>query len=289
MNNIQYENYREIKEHTPIEFPYNTYLCSIPLDFNSVKIHWHNEIELIVIKKGCGKVTVDLNSYDVNCGDIVFIFSGQLHSIEQKDDNIMEYENIIFKPSLLKTTSPDLCNDNYLKPLFLGRIKIQPVINDTKIHNLIEEIDELRQSEPFGYQLIVKANLLTILFNLLKNYSIHNDETYNNKSLEKMKTILTYVSVHFKDNISIDDIAKECFYSKSHFMKFFKQNMGISFIKYLNEYRLDIASELLLKSNDNILDIAIKTGFENLSYFNRIFKEKYHISPGVYRKKGGFH
>ena len=49
MNISEYQNYHETKSHTSSEFPYNTYLCSIPLDFALVPLHWHSELELIVI------------------------------------------------------------------------------------------------------------------------------------------------------------------------------------------------------------------------------------------------
>lgn len=62
-------------------------------------------------------------------------------------------------------------------------------------------------------------------------------------------------------------------------MKFFKETMGVSFIQYLNDYRLEIAAELLTTTTDNILDIAFATGFNNISYFNRCFKKKYGVSP----------
>ena len=54
MNINEYQNYHETKAHTSTEFPYNTYLCSIPLDFPGVPLHWHDEMELVVIKKGQG-------------------------------------------------------------------------------------------------------------------------------------------------------------------------------------------------------------------------------------------
>ena len=85
MNISEYQNYHETKSHTSSEFPYNTYLCSIPLDFALVPLHWHSELELIVIKKGRGIVSVDLERRPVCAGDIVFIRPGQLHSIEQDD------------------------------------------------------------------------------------------------------------------------------------------------------------------------------------------------------------
>ena len=73
MDKLQYKIYHENKTHTPDDFPYNTYLCSIPLDFKSVNLHWHDEVEIIVIKKGTGIVSVDLTTYSVSAGDIIFV------------------------------------------------------------------------------------------------------------------------------------------------------------------------------------------------------------------------
>ena len=85
MNMNEYQNYHESKSHTNIEFPYNTYLCCIPVDFNQVPLHWHEELEFIVITKGCGTISVDFHSQLVSAGDIVFVRPGQLHSIEKKN------------------------------------------------------------------------------------------------------------------------------------------------------------------------------------------------------------
>ena len=285
MNTKQYEIYRETKEHTPLDFPYNTYLCSIPLDFSSVKIHWHDDIEIIVIKKGEGIICVDLDSYNVSAGDMIFIFPGQLHSIEQKDDCIMEYENIIFKPGLLKSSGADLCSDNFLKPLFSGQIRLCPVITSPNIRALIDEIDTLRQTKPHGYELGVKANLFNIIFQLITDFDAETISAAKDRTLEKMKTVLTYVAENYQNDFSIDEVAKLCHYSNSHFMRFFKKNMGISFIQYLNDHRLEMAAFMLIETNDNILEIAENVGFDNLSYFNRSFKKKYGTTPGKYRKK----
>ena len=72
--------------------------------------------------------------------------------------------------------------------------------------------------------------------------------------------------------------------SQSHFMKFFKKTMEMPFTAYLNDYRLTMASRLLLSSEDSVLTIAAETGFNNLSYFNRIFKEKFGMTPREFRR-----
>ena len=86
MNILEYENYHEDKTHVELTFPYNTYLCSIPLDFSGVPLHWHDDMELIYIKKGCGHISVDFKEYHVTAPSLVLILPGQLHSIDQYMD-----------------------------------------------------------------------------------------------------------------------------------------------------------------------------------------------------------
>ena len=288
MDKNQYKTYHENKTHTPTDFPYNTYLCSIPLDFNSVKTHWHDEIEIIVIKKGIGIVSVDLTAYDVKAGDIIFILPAQLHSIEQKNNDVMEYENILFKSSLIKTSGQDYCGNNFLQPLLSGKLNLNPVIDHTcnyqaELSDIIRNIDNLCDSRPYGYQLAVKGYLFQVMYVLVSNCGEIKRKNVSRKSLEKTKSILTYIADNYKKSISIEEISNYCFYSKSYFMKFFKETMGMGFIQYLNDYRLEIAAKMLLDTSDNILDVALNTGFENLSYFNRCFKRKYGVTPRKYR------
>ena len=93
--------YHEIKEHGKREFPFNIYPCSIPVDFSHVALHWHEEMEIIAVKKGKGRITVDTVSYPVEEGDILAVFPGQLHAISCGNGERMEYENIIFRLSML--------------------------------------------------------------------------------------------------------------------------------------------------------------------------------------------
>ena len=239
MNINEYQNYHETKAHTSAEFPYNTYLCSIPLDFPGVPLHWHDELELVVIKRGQGFVSVDFDN-------IVPLLDGSLP---------IEY---------------------FLTPA-LGSFEA--------LSNCIRQIDLVCADQTPGWQLAVKSSLFNFFFLLISERQKKTVSTSSNsKSLEKMKTVLKYVENHYTEKLTIDDMAELTYYSKSHFMKFFKAHMGIGFTEYLNDYRLTMAARLLKSSDDSILMIADASGFDNLSYFNRIFKRKYGISPGAYRK-----
>lgn len=290
MNKTEYSGYRENKKHTPDDFPYNTYLCTIPLDFSEVKPHWHEETELIIVKKGEGRVSVDLSEYMVSAGDILFVPSGKLHSIGQIEGRSMEYENIIFKASLLRSDGEELCQKRFIDPIFRGEIPTPTHIHSgsdchDELFSLISQMDRLCDKRPFGYQLAVKGCLYQAMYLLLSEGGEKNEgkERANRKSLEKLKIILSYIEKNYQSRISIEDISSRCFYSKSYFMRFFKETMGISFVEYLNNYRLDIAARRLKETGENILNIAIDCGFENLSYFNRRFKARFGITPGKYR------
>ena len=103
------------------------------------------------------------------------------------------------------------------------------------------------------------------------------------KNIEKLKSVIKYVELHYASPMSIEQMAGLAGFSKSHFMKYFRQTMGVPFTAYLNSYRLTMAARLLLQSDDTVLSIASEVGFDNLSYFNRAFKKQYGMTPSTYR------
>ena len=289
MNILEYENYHEKKLHGTDIFPYNTYPCSIPLDFLNVPNHWHDEMEIIYIKKGCGIVTIDLTPHIVSAGTLCLIAPGRLHAISRHEQDSMEYENIIFKLDLLMTTRPDLCSQDYFLPFMEGKLCIPSIITPTHpyygpIAACVDGADEICKSLPTAYELAIKAQLF-LLFHILFSHCAANAVPRKNaKSLDKLRQILKYVENHYMDKVTVSQAAAEVDFSDSHFMKFFKNTMGSSFIDYLNHYRLTMASRLLLSSDSSVFAIAQDCGFENLSYFNRSFKKRFHMTPTAYRK-----
>lgn len=282
--------FQEIKEHAGKEFPFNIYPCTIPADFKQVNVHWHQDLEIIAIKKGRGTVTVDRESFPVTEGEAVVVYPGQLHGISQLEQEIMEYENIIFRPSMLMTHETDVCALGFLMPFKEGMIRGPFHIKAgtecyERFMGCIRYIDELCRDRPYGYQLGVKSALFGFLY-LLVNISGPALKDRSAKSKEKIKQVLDYIDAHYGEKISVEDGAKLCFYSNSHFMKYFRQYMGMSFTQYLNDYRLGKAREYLLSTREPVTGIAQRCGFDNLSYFNRLFRQKYHQTPGECRRNG---
>lgn len=289
MNILEYENYQEKKTHFDASFPYNTYLCCIPQDFLSVPLHWHLEMEIIYIKKGCGIVSIDLSPASVNEGDIILIAPGQLHGISQYENTRLEYENILFDLSMLEAKGNDSCTSDFFAPLRHSHVPAKNIYTSAdkkheKIAYWLDQADEICKTFPQAYQLYIKSCLFGLFYELFADREITAAPKKTLPSLEKLKMIIKYVENHYQDRITIEQIASFCDYSQSHFMKYFKNAMGISFIEYLNDYRLMMAARLLLASDSNILSISQEVGFENLSYFNRSFKKKFNVTPSAYRK-----
>lgn len=93
-----------------------------------------------------------------------------------------------------------------------------------------------------------------------------------------------YVSEHYQENITLEDIARVTFINATYFSILFKQKEGINFSDYLTQYRIRIAKELLKDSSLSIGEVGVKTGYKNAKYFSKVFMKLVGIKPSEYRK-----
>ena len=246
-------------------------------------------MEIIYIKKGRGNVTLDFDNHYVEYGDIIIVLPGQMHGISRLGDYTMEYENIIFAPEMLMSVTQDTISEEFFTPFMSGKITFNHIIskdspNYNNISGCLNRADKIGENFPRGYKLAIKGVLYEFFYELYQVCSLEAPDK-SNKNIDRIKDIVKYIETNYDKPISIAEIAGVTGFSESHFMKFFKTIMGTSFVDYLNDYRLSMASRMLVSSDDNIIDIAAHCGYDNLSYFNRIFKKKYGITPSAYRRK----
>ena len=199
----------------------------------------------------------------------------------------MEYENIIFELELLGGAE-DLCAEKYLLPLQSGRLLLPVRLTPNDLCYLqaaacLREVEEANRAKLPGYELLVKGALLHFLSLLIaqgkQQLSVETADT------QRLKAVLQWISVHYAEGLRVADAAGVCSFSSSHFMRWFRQMTGQSFVAFLNEYRLNAAAEALHATDETVLTIASRCGFENLSYFNRAFKAHFGMTPREYRKK----
>ena len=272
---------RETKQHGAVRFPFNIYPCTIPGDFPQVALHWQESMELIFVKRGAGLVQAGAVTHPAYMGDIFIFTPGTLHALRQTEGQYMEYENIIFDPELLGGAG-DLCAEKYILPLQSGRLALNVHLTPDDLYypqaaNCLKEIEDANSSKLPGYELVIKSGLLRFLALLI----LHGKQQLPAETADtrRLKTILQWISEHYAQKICVADAAEVCSFSSSHFMRWFRQMTGQSFIAFLNEYRLNAAAEALQTTDETILTIASRCGFENHSYFNRAFKAKFGMTP----------
>lgn len=284
--------YHEEKKHTDTMFAFNIYPCTIPLDFSFVPLHWQDGVEIIFVKKGMGEVRVDTELYRAKAGDVFVVLPGHIHGISSIPGEKMEYENMFFDLEFLGIQNIDLCSIKYLLPIAEGSKTLPTYLYPGHaLYNsfivCLDYIDHLCDKKIEGYEVGVKGLILTAFSVLLQEAVENTQHEMSGKTDQKMKFVLKRIETDYGKNLTIEDMANECGYSASHFMRWFKENTGFSFNSYLIEYRLNHAAEQLRTSEETIINIASDAGFDNLSNFNRQFKKRFLMTPSEFRKDEG--
>jgi AraC family transcriptional regulator len=96
---------------------------------------------------------------------------------------------------------------------------------------------------------------------------------------DRIEKVIDYINKNFSEKITLDELAHVANFSPYHFSRIFFSYTGVSVIKYLKNKRLEKAESLLLSTNESVAEIALKCGFESISSFNVLFKQKYSQSP----------
>ena len=101
----------------------------------------------------------------------------------------------------------------------------------------------------------------------------------------KMKKALRYIDAHLSDDLRLEDVASHVYLSPYYFSKLFKKYHGIGFNAWVNQQRMASARELLCHSDWSIASIARNLGFSQTSYFCKVFRQTYQVTPQVYRQQ----
>lgn len=284
----------EHKQHGTSEFPYIIYHAIIPDFIHSYPLHWHNEMEFILITNGQVIITLNKTPIQASKGDIVLILPGMLHAIERDQSYTAEYYNIVFDLKLLGQDTPsDFCFYHYIKPYLNEKISLPYRFSQShtaypKLHQALTTLIEIHHSNPLGAELYIKSQLFYIFWLLEPLQSQTKSPApsqYHISQIQKMKDLLLFIHANYASSFTLKEAADFCNYSPSYFSKFFKSFTGMTLIEYLNNYRLKKAGDLLLTTSLSIIEISEITGFENHSYFIRLFRKHYQTTPKQYRKQ----
>lgn len=251
--------------------------------------HWHPGAEMIIPLENTYTVTTDTNEYVLKPGDMLLIPGSELHQITAPPTgrrlillfDFAQYENIHdFAYMRSFFTKPVLINNELCPSIYREECELL-----SEICKDYYEMSHLK--EPFIY-----SKLLLFLLNYarfqaanveLRGYSRNN--TIKQQELQQcFSTVFEYIDNHLSDDLTLETVAEVACFSKFHFSRIFKEYSGHSFYDYVRLRKIKAASTLLLDKKLSITEIALLTGFANLTTFNRTFRALKGCTPTEYRK-----
>ena len=290
--NIDKTNKEENKHGTAL-LPYNIYRTYIPEAFTDFPIHWHDEMEIISVVYGCAKYIIDFKEYIICEGDILIIPPSSLHYFEQYNNERFLGVTYIFDKKLVDGGAFDTCATKYINPIFNNDIYLPIHLESASPHtnvlkNLLSKILISHDSHCDAYELQIKIGFLEFInyFYSINFYQVHKShDMTNTRTTSLIKDVTTYIEEHYSDKITLEMLADKINISVYYLSHIFKQYTNQTPIEYLNQYRLSTAANLLKTTDHSIMDISFECGYNNVSYFNRAFKNKYNITPKEYRRR----
>jgi AraC-like DNA-binding protein len=274
--------------------------------------HFHPEIELTLIVKGSGKRLVGSQIDTYEAGDLVLLGENVPHC--WLNENTINEENTVANTlengKLGKNTEGPLLESDAAQSIviqfkkdFLGDSFFEKT-EFKKIKNLLEKaqsglvitgetrdilVEKMKEMETQN-----AYTRLMILLDILQKTAYSNDtQTIDNQPLttklnqhdaEKINRIYAYIMEHYTSEISLENVAKQAFMTPPAFCRYFKKITRKTLVEVVVEYRIKHACQLLSSSDKSISDICFESGFGNISYFNKQFKEMMRETPLGYRK-----
>jgi AraC-like DNA-binding protein len=260
---------------------------------HKVPMDGHEYFEVLYLCSGSAICHVQGRTFTFEEGDLVVLKSTAQNTIEWGTSPPGRLVALLFDPDLIRC---DGAGDGpeYLSPFLLQDSDIPHVVPaKTGVPGDVLEFmlrirSELPSSSPMA-RLAVRTYLKTLLVLLVNHYSTLTGTVqiyqHQQRAVERLRPVLQYIGDHCGSAILVGDAARMCGMSETHFMSSFKHVTGVSFMKYLNQYRIQRAQDLLVRTDRSIADISLDTGYCDQSYFSAVFRKLAGTTPAAYRRR----
>ncbi len=241
--------------------------------------HWHRELEILYILNGHATVNMEGKEYHVNPLDAIVMDFSKVHEVIYELPQTMGICIHISRQLLYRYLSNPELIEIHCSGETLTKEQQDAY---ARLCEILKNLTVLYVNQKKTYQLRSTAFILEILAILLESFSAPITKTVSENrigNMERLEEICDFVEHHYQEEITLGEAAEEIGLNKEYFCRFFKQNTGTSFIRYVNEVRISHIYQDLLHSSEGILEITERHGFFNQKLFYRMFKEKYGCTP----------
>lgn len=280
------ETGRELVKHGTDLFPLASFDNNPVTD--PVALHWHKEFEAGIVTEGSIQVETPNRKIELKAGDGFFFGSEVLHSIMPGSIAPCRLHSLIFKHSIISGSNDSVFYRKYTQPVLMNSAYSFVHLESDKHAVALEQIEkawQLHQAKQSGYEIRIRNELSELLF-FLQNMSLCENEMtgYEKKEVYRLKQMLSYIELHYQENITLPMIANSANISESEVLRVFHNVMNITPIKYLIQLRIRQAAAYLTQTNLKISEISALCGFQDISYFTKVFRENKGMPPAKFRK-----
>lgn len=274
------------------DFPYIATCAELDKYLESiVPWHWHRTVELFYMKSGSLEYTTPKGKWTFPASSGGFVNSNVLHSTSFQasiDSNIQLLH--LFDPSFLSGEHGSRMEAKYILPLTTAPgVEVIPLYPDVPEQAVI--LEEIKQAfelseQEWGYEFKLREALSNIwlkLFELVRP-AMEQGST-SSDSDDKIKMLMVYIHEHYREPISVDQLAQAAHISKRACFRLFRDTLHMTPVEYIRSYRLQKACQMLAKSKEPVTQIAYCCGLGSSSYFGKTFREEFGCSPVEYRRR----
>lgn len=280
MNQPYYETLREVND-------FGIRIVFLTTPGGCHPLHWHNEIEILYPLNGETTLVLEGKKRILPNRHVIVIESCQVHGTYVPRKTSM-YLCIQLSREYLKNTIPQI--DQYRIRCIPSEITQEQLPQYQEICDLLADLTRLYISDTPFFSLEASGIVIQVLSRLLRHFStnyIPENSQQDAATIERLRTVIEYVENHYQEHISLQDACDLLGIGKEYFCRFFKKNMGISFLQYSNEVRLNHIYQGLEHTDIPVAELMEENGFTNQKLFNQSFKKLYGCTPSEVRRKTG--
>ncbi|MDI2588342.1 AraC family transcriptional regulator [Psychrobacillus sp. NEAU-3TGS] len=280
------DSLKDLTKHNTVVMPLACYKITIDQNIHGyIPLHWHDEIQFVLVVKGEAIFQVNEDWLEVREGDGLFINSGSLHMAQDKEHSGCIYICLNLSPNFV--LSQELYT-TYVKPYIqatnLPYLYIEA--NELWGKNILDAILEIYQcmQQKFQYyEIDITIQLALIWKKLINNgCKLEYIQTEILKN-QRVKQMLSWIHEHYAEKMMLEDIARAGQLSRSECCRYFKRFLKSTPLNYVIDYRIQKSLYLLQQGDATITEVAYQVGFNSTSYFINKFKASINMTPLEYK------
>ena len=254
-------------------------------DYEEYPNHWHPAVEIVMPLEGDYSMECNDIPFHLRTEDIIIICPGVLHHLYAHKGRRIIFQ---IELSMIRSFGEYDSLFSIMQPAIMITPESFPKIHSESVRLMHEIFDEYFGNAPLKNVAIIQK-FLNMLVKVGRYYTASPDRfagirpTKQQEYTEKFLSICNYLNQHCTEDLTLEEVADMAGFSKYHFSRLFKEFAGIPFYKYLNTRRIAYSEKLLLDPEINVTEVAIRSGFNSISAFMRMFKIVRNCTPTQFR------